>query len=258
MLEFGIALLIGAAVLAPLTVILVRRWLSQRAFAAIRPTALTRLVGQQVTLTGTAVAGPAGETESRLARVDCVWQGHDVLRHYWQWADPDGSGERVRVRRCDSIAEYSSPEPFGIVGAGRAGRRETTPVLVMPQDADLNGVHMCLQRVVGRPQQGVPAPADDLLGRVKGRISGVFRGETIEFEYREWVLRSGDPIVVHGRVELRDGRPVIVAPPEGRVRIEHDAPRDVAPAPAAANALLVGGGAIASVGAGLMLTLIAG
>ncbi|MDA0565044.1 E3 ubiquitin ligase family protein [Streptomonospora sp. S1-112] len=250
----GVALLLGALVLAPLAVRALRRWSHQRDLEQVRPRAFARRVGGLVTVSGVAVPGPAGPIESRLARHDCVWHGHEVLRHYWSLTQDAATGERVRVRDCDSIADYASTERFGIV-ADPERPRDPMPLLVEPEDAALKGADLCLQRVVGRPQRGVPAPADDLLPRVKGRISGLFRGETIEFEYREWIIRPGEPVVVTGRLELREGHPVITAPQDGRLRIEHGHPAEEPPAADRANALLLCGGALVSACAGLLLTL---
>ncbi|MFC7326416.1 GIDE domain-containing protein [Marinactinospora rubrisoli] len=255
MLVFGIALLLGAAILTPLAVVAMRRWLRQRAIAEIRPRAVATCAGQPLTVTGVAAPGPEGAIESRLAGADCVWHGHEVLRHYWQWRNREDTGERERVRGCDSIADHGSAEPFGVVPAAVPAARDGLPVLVDPRDAQIEDADMCLQRVVGRPQRGVPAPADDLLARVKGRISGIFRGETIEFEYREWVIRPGDPVLVEGHVELRDGHPVLTAPPGGRLRIRHMAPDAAQEPPRATDALLLSGGAVATACVGLLLTL---
>lgn len=251
-LAIGIALLAGAAILAPLAYRAVRRWYRQHGLSRLRPAAVAERAGQPITVAGVAVAGPGGVLESQLARTDCVWHGHEVLRHFWTLP---GNGDNGQERACDSIADYASADPFGIAAPGRANKGDT--VLVDPEGAELSGADMCLQRLVGRPQPGVPAPADDLLARVKGRIWGIFRGETIEFEYREWVLRRGSPIVAHGAVELRDGRPVIVPPPEGRLCIEHDGSAARMPwlDRRAAAALLLGAGTAVSAGAGLLLTL---
>lgn len=170
-LAIGIALLAGAAILAPLACLAVRRWYRQRGLVRLRPGAVAKRAGQPITATGVAVAGPSGVIESQLARTDCVWHGHEVLRHFWSLP---GKGTEAQERVCDSIADYASVEPFGIAAPGRAPKGRT--VLVDPAGAELSGMDMCLQRVVGRPQRGVPAPTDDLLARVKGRISGVFRG----------------------------------------------------------------------------------
>ncbi|MDT0304503.1 hypothetical protein [Streptomonospora wellingtoniae] len=255
MLVIGVALLLGSAVLAPLAIRALRRWLARRAADDVRPRDLAARVGSEVSVTGVAVPGPAGAAESRLARKECVWHGHEVLRHYWSLTE-DSAGERVRVRACDSIADYGASDVFGVAGGAGAGRGRQ-PVLVDPEDAALSGADLCLQRVVGRPQRGVPAPADDLLPRVKGRISGLFRGETIEFEYREWILRPGDAVTVHGYVELRDGRPCLTAPPDGRLRIEHggDSGGGSPERPPATDALLLGGGTVVSACAGLLLML---
>nr|WP_221308826.1 E3 ubiquitin ligase family protein [Nocardiopsis mwathae] len=254
MLAIGVVLLIGAAILAPLAFRAVRRWSLQRGIAEARPRALATCAGRLVTVSGTAVPGPGGVIESGLASAECVWHGHEVLRHYWALTRNAETTERDRERASDSIADYGSTELFGIVGPGSSG--EDRPVLIDPEDAALSGAHMCLQRVVGRPQPGVPAPADDLLPRVKSRISGLFRGETIEFEYREWVLRPGDPIVVHGRLEIRDGRPVITAPLDGRLRIEQGTDRPEAPsAHRATDALLLSGSAVVTACTGVLLVL---
>ncbi|MFD0772926.1 GIDE domain-containing protein, partial [Streptomonospora algeriensis] len=224
----------------------------------VSPRALAAQAGSEVSVSGVAVPGPQGPVESRLARTDCVWHGHEVLRHYWSLTEDSGSGERVRVRACDSIADYGAGDVLGIAGSAGAAQRGRPPVLVDPEDAALSGADLCLQRVVGRPQRGVPAPADDLLPRVKGRISGLFRGETIEFEYREWVLRPGDPITVHGCVELREGHPVLTAPPDGRLRIEcrnGDAGQQERGSGGAADALLLSGSTVVSACTGVLLVL---
>jgi hypothetical protein len=222
LLVIGSALLIAAVALLPLTVIGLRRWLRQRGVARLRPRALAALEGQRVTLSGTAAPGPAGPITSGLAGVECVWHGHEVLRHY-RPLNQDGGA--VRERACDSIAEYGGEELFGLVAEG--GRVDGDRIFVDPGDADPRGVELCLKRVVGRPQPGVAAGADDLLPRVRGRISGVFRGETIEFEYREWIIRPGARVRVSGQVQVRGGRVVLVSPEGGKLRIEHGA--DVQP-----------------------------
>ncbi|CAM3733881.1 GIDE domain-containing protein [Nocardiopsis gilva] len=252
LLVIGVVLLLGAAILAPLAIRAVRRWSLQRGMAEVRPRALATCAGRQVSVSGTAVPGPNGAIESGLASAECVWHGHEVLRHYWALTRSPETAVHDRERASDSIADYGSSELFGIVGPGNSA--DGSPVLIDPEDAALSGAHMCLQRVVGRPQPGVPAQADDLLPRVKGKISGLFRGETIEFEYREWVLRPGDPIVVHGRLEMRDGRPVITAPLDGRLRIEQGGDRPEAPsAHRATDALLLSGSAVVTACTGVLL-----
>ncbi len=254
MLVIGIALLVCAAILASAGFLALRRWLHRRALAALRPGAFTALAGSEVTLHGLAAAGPTGTTESRLAGVECVWHGHEVVRHYATWRTLEETGEREQVLGDDSIADYGSADLFALTGPD-GGRPGEQPILVDPGEADTTRVNLCLQRVVSRPQRGVPAPADDLLGRVKGRISGIFRGETIEFEYRERAIRVGDPLVVRGRVELRDGHPVLVAPDDGRLSIEHGEAAPSAETGRPLGALLLGGGALVSALAGLLLLL---
>lgn len=218
LLVIGLALLVAAVVLLPLTGIALRRWLRQRALAQLRPRALAARAGQRVTLTGTAAPGPDGLLASGLAGVECVWHGHEVLRHYRPLNREPAEGA-VCERACDSIADYGSGELLGIVAEGRSdegGRVFVDPGGTEPRDAEL-----CLKRVVGRPQPGVASPADDLLPRVRGRISGVFRGETIEFEYREWVIRPGARVRVTGQIRVHEGRVVLAAPENGSLSIEH-------------------------------------
>ncbi|WP_017572141.1 GIDE domain-containing protein [Nocardiopsis halotolerans] len=239
LLVIGSALLVAAVVLLPLTVIALRRWLRQRALAQLRPGALAAREGQRVTLTGVAAPGPEGPLSSGLAGAECVWHGHEVLRHYWP-LNRDPVEGAVRERACDSIADYACDDLFGIVAEGRP--EDAQRVFVDPGDAEPRGTELCLKRVVGRPQPGVASPADDLLPRVRGRISGVFRGETIEFEYREWVIRAGSRIRVTGRVQVRDGRVVLAAPEGGTLSVEHgvdDQPVRVSPRRTEALALTV-------------------
>lgn len=253
MLVIGAVLIVVAAVLAVPAVIALLRYTAHRDFERLRPRALAARDGEDVEVTGIAVAGPAGEEESRLARIPCVWHCHEVLRHYWTPAPDPRTGERERA--YDPIAEYGEGTPFGLMGLGASAERAAA-VLVDPADAAADGIDLALQRVVGRPQKGVRAPADDLLPRVKGRISGLFRGETIEFEYREWLIKSGTPVTVRGRVQVRDGRPFLTAPPDDKLRITRAAE---APAQEAARsgrrALLLGGGTLASAGVGLLMVL---
>ncbi|WP_328806972.1 GIDE domain-containing protein [Nocardiopsis coralli] len=217
LLVIGSALLVAAVVLLPLTVIGLRRWLRQQGIARLRPSALAAQQGERVTLTGVAAPGPAGTISSGLAGAGCVWHGHEVLRHYWP-LNRDGGDSAVRQRTCDSIAEYTSEDLFGLVPEG--GDPEGERIFVDPDESEQRGAELCLQRVVGRPQPGVAAAADDLLPRVKGRISGVFRGETIEFEYREWVIRRGQSVRVTGVPAVRDGQVVITAPEGGKLLVE--------------------------------------
>ncbi|MFW5415923.1 hypothetical protein J0910_04780 [Nocardiopsis sp. CNT-189] len=253
MLVIGAVLIVVAAVLAVPAVIALLRYTAHRDFERLRPRALVARDGQDIEVTGVAVAGPYGEDESRLARIACVWHCHEVLRHYWTPAPVPETGERERT--YDSIAEYGEEVPFGLVGPGTPEDRAAT-VLVDPADAAADGIDLALQRVVGRPQKGVRAPADDLLPRVKGRISGLFRGETIEFEYREWLIKSGTPVTVRGRVQVRDGRPFLTAPPDDKLRITRtEQPPAQEAAHSARKALLLGGGTLASVGVGLLMVL---
>ncbi|GHC95760.1 hypothetical protein GCM10007079_47590 [Nocardiopsis terrae] len=235
----GVALLAIAAVLLPLAVIGLRRWLRQRGLAQLLPSALAAREGQRVTLTGVAAPGPSGPIESGLAGAECVWHGHEVLRHYRPLARDQADGA-VSERACDSIADYGSEDLFGLVAEGRSGQAER--VYVAPGGAEPRDAELCLKRLVGRPQPGVAAAADDLLPRVRGRISGVFRGETIEFEYREWIIRPGARLRVTGQVRVRDGRVVLVAPEGGSLSVEHgvlERPARVSPRRREAVLLLV-------------------
>lgn len=254
LLVIGVALLVLAVLVAPLAFVAVRRWRLQRGITRLRPAALATRAGQRMSVAGVAAPGPEGPIESGLAGIECVWHGHEVLRHYRPLAR-DVSEGAVREQACDSIADYGSEELFGLVVPGRSAGGDR--LFIDPRDAESVNADMCLQRVVGRPQPGVAAQADDLLPRVRGRISGVFRGETLEFEYREWVIRPGDRIRVHGTLEVRGGRTVLTAPQDGRLRIEHgvgDEPQRTPPRGADALVLSVALAVLAV--AGLVLVLV--
>lgn len=256
MLAIGIALLLGAALLMAAALVAGRRWTRRSRLLELRPQAIATQAGKQVSLHGEVRPGPGGGIESRLAGASCVWHAHEVLRHYRHLAPGRGAEHGDGEHGCDSIADYGSTDLFALVGPCRTERDPARLVLVDPADAEFVKVDMCLQRLVGRPQRGVAAQADDLLARVKGRISGVFRGETLEFEYREWVIRPGESVVVHGQVALREGRPVLVAPPDGRLRIESGGVEYTTERPTATTALMFGAAAIASAGSGATLLLL--
>jgi hypothetical protein len=215
LLVIGSVLLVVALVLLPLTALALRRWRRQLGLVRLEPASLAARNGQRVTLTGIAAPGPAGAVSSGLAGVECVWHGHEVLRHYL----PLQQEGAVQERTCDSIADYGSDDLFGLVAEGRPA--DAQRIYVDPKGAEPRDPELCLKRLVGRPQPGVAAAADDLLPRVRGRISGVFRGETIEFEYREWVIRPGARLRVSGEIGVRDGRVVLVAPEGGSLGVEH-------------------------------------
>ncbi|GHD29393.1 hypothetical protein GCM10007147_30170 [Nocardiopsis kunsanensis] len=219
LLVIGSALLVAAVVLLPLTVIGLRRWLRRRGITRLRPATLASHEGERLTLTGVAAPGPEGTLSSSLAGNDCVWHGHEVLRHYWP-LNRDTGDSAVRERACDSIADHMSEDLFGLVAEGDDPKGER--VFVDPAGCEQRGAELCLQRLVERPKPGVATVADDLLSRVKGRISGVFRGETIEFEYREWVIRPGRIVRVTGVPAVRDGQVVITAPEGGKLLVEPD------------------------------------
>nr|WP_221442236.1 E3 ubiquitin ligase family protein [Nocardiopsis algeriensis] len=249
----GWVLLAAAVVLLPLALLALRRWRRQRGLALLRPAELARHAGRRVTLTGVAAPGPGGTVASGLAGVDCVWHGHEVLRHYM----PLGKEGTVRERTCDSIADYGSEELFGLVAPGQSP--DGARVLVDPGDTRPGDAELCLQRVVGRPQPGVASPADDLLPRVRGRISGVFRGETIEFEYREWVIRPGVRVRVTGTLRVRDGHVVMTASEGGKLLVEHDAAdRPRRDSPRRVEAVALTAAALLCAAAGAVLLLLAG
>ncbi|WP_017603147.1 hypothetical protein [Nocardiopsis alkaliphila] len=218
LLVIGVALLATAVALLPLTIKALRRWQRQRDLARLLPGALAARQGQRVTLSGVAAPGPAGTIESGLAGGGGGWHGHEVLRHYRPPAR-DEAGGRVDERTCDSIADYGSEDLFGLIAEGRP--KDCDRIFVDPAGTEPKDAELCLKRLVGRPQPGVAAAADDLLPRVRGRILGVFRGETIEFEYREWVVRPGARVRVTGRLGVRDGQVVLTGSDEAPVTIEH-------------------------------------
>lgn len=251
LLVIGVALFAIAAVLLVLAIKALRRWQRQRGLARLLPSLLVDREGQRVTLTGVAAPGPAGPIESGLAGVECVWHGHEVLRHYRPLTRDQAEGQ-VGERTCDSIAEYGSDDLFGLVAEGRP--TDSDRIFVAPGESEPKDAELCLKRLVGRPQPGVAATADDLLPRVRGRISGVFRGETIEFEYREWVVRPGARLRVTGRLQVRDGQVMLTGSEEAPVLVEHgvsESPARTSPRRTEALALVVAFVLCAGVGAAL-------
>lgn len=238
MTELGIALvvLLGALVLlgwirrTRQTRSTVEARIPARSAAALSPATVHHHVGDLVTVQGRATVGEKGTQESGLAGLDCVWHGHEVLRHYWlaattPSAEVEPEAAPARERHADSIADYSSEAAFALT---EESHNDGTSVLVDPSEADAGQVRLCLRRLVGRGSGGARVAGDDLLNRVRGQIIGVFRGETIEFEYREWAIRPGDLLEVHGEVTVRDGHTVLVAPDGGRLRIAHVEQSDAA------------------------------
>ena len=253
LLVIGSVLLVVAMVLLPLTVITLRRRLYQRRPTLLGPSTLRAGEGRPVTLVGTAVPGPEGPLRSGLAEVECVWHGHEVLRHYRPLNRGNGDTE-VRERACDTIADHRAEELFGLTTEGRTD--DGDQIHVDPAGTEPVGAELCLKRLVGPPQPGSAQVVDYLLPRVRGRISGVFRGETIEFEYREWVIRPGSRLRVSGVLRKRNGRMVVAAPEDGSLTIEHGVDAQPVYTPARRTKMLVPTAFVVCATAGTVLLLV--
>lgn len=187
MLLLGIGLLLGAVVLGWMAVRRARRPLPP-------PVAPPGSPGDIAEVSG--IARAYGETQrSSLSDTPCVWHAHEVRRHY----RPAPDAEPV----WDSIADHTGDAAFTVVHRGR-------PVLVAPGGAWAEGSGEVLSRRIGPPKRGERSPDADLMRRVAGRISGVFRGETLAFEYLEWAVAEGTLVRVRGRVGEHQDQPALL------------------------------------------------
>ncbi|MQA97259.1 MAG: hypothetical protein GEV11_22435 [Streptosporangiales bacterium] len=215
MLLLGIGLLIGAVALGGVAWRRARRPLPA-------PVAPEGLPGDIVEVRGTARAHGTTQVAS-LSETACVWHAHEVRRHY----RPSAEAEPV----WDRIADHASGTAFTVVQGGRA-------VLVAPGKAWPDGASEVLSRRIGPPKRGERSPDADLMRRVNGRISGVFRGETLAFEYLEWAVPEGASLRVRGHIGEHQGHPALLLTPTTPAPTSTAPPPEVdAPAtPNAANA----------------------
>ena len=251
LLVIGSVLLVVAMVLLPLTVITLRRG----CISDVHPpgpidTARRRRQAGDPGRHGR--PGPEGP-QVRAGRGRMCLARTRVLRHYRPLNRGNGDTE-VRERACDTIADHRAEELFGLTTEGRAD--DGDQIHVDPAGTEPVGAELCLKRLVGPPQPGSAQVVDDLLPRVRGRISGVFRGGTIEFEYREWVIRPGSRLRVSGVLRKRNGRMVVAAPEDGSLTIEHGVDAQPVYTPARRTKMLVPTAFVVCATAGTVLLLV--
>jgi len=151
---------------------------------------------------GAAHPPPSGARTSELSKTECVWYRYTVEREYEHTEYRDG--KRHTRRRTEKLTDHQSNNGFAIIDeAGRTigvdpgGERPDRP-----------------EQVVDRfePHEG---------GRSSVELFGVrlpsFGGgnRTIGYKYKEWVVRPGQRLYVHGEVHDRKGPLIIGKPSEG-------------------------------------------
>jgi E3 Ubiquitin ligase len=159
---------------------------------------------QRCEVVGQAAPGEAGLLRAEYSGAEAVWTRSAVYHEYWEMQTETVNGEtrRKRVDRSEVVSDISSSTPFAVSDG-------TGQVAVAPEDAKVDHPEQILDRFEPRGGGG-PASAFSSFVRSGGN-SG-----TLGFRYREWILRPGARLWVHGEVSDATGRLAFAKPSEGR------------------------------------------
>lgn len=150
---------------------------------------------------GAAHPRPEGVLTSELSKSDCVWYRYTVEREYEHTEYRDG--RRRTSRRTEKLTDHASQAGFAVVdeqgrtiGVDPSGERPDKPEQVVDRFEPHEGGRSSMELF------GVKIPN---IGRGGNR--------TIGYKYKEWIVRPGQRLYVHGEVHDRIG-PLVIGKPE--------------------------------------------
>ena len=150
---------------------------------------------QRCEVVGAAAAGPSGLNKAPHSDTDVVWFRAEVTHRYWkrERRTRDGKTHYERVEHEDTVSDITSKNPF--VVDDRSGG---TPILVAPDGATIDRPEQTVDRFEqGQPQRRSGSTFDKIFDVL---ITPSSDSGTIGFTYREWVIRPGARLYVHGEV----------------------------------------------------------
>jgi hypothetical protein len=144
---------------------------------------------------GQAERGDGAALTAPHSGIEVVWHHSTITHRYWELEerrDSEGRTSRERVEREETVSDITSSAPFVVAdGSGR--------VAVSPEGAEVDSP----ERIVDRFEPQTEAPRESFLG---GLLRGGDDSGTLGFHYREWILRPGARLYVHGAVSDATGR----------------------------------------------------
>ncbi|MCP2168920.1 E3 ubiquitin ligase family protein [Goodfellowiella coeruleoviolacea] len=149
---------------------------------------------------GAAEPGPNGMLVSELSKTPCVWHRHEVKRRY-RHVRYDSDGRRHTSQRSEKVADLTSDQPILV-------RDETGAVLVHPSGLRSDAMEQVVSRFEPHNAGGGPS----IFGF---RLDNWNRDDTIGFEYKEWVVRPGVRLYVHGEASDQTGQLMFNRPQNG-------------------------------------------
>jgi len=152
---------------------------------------------QQVELAGKAVAGPGGLLTSEMSKTSCVWHHHRVTRKYRK-VSHDSKGNRQTSTAEEVVTENVTHDSFLL-------RDAEGDITLVPGD-EVDGARKALSEFREGDRDRV-----ELFGF---SFAGNNDGDTLGYEYEEWVLAPDTAIFVQGEVSDRDGTLRVTEPEE--------------------------------------------
>jgi len=159
---------------------------------------------ERVELSGTTAAGPGGLLTSPLSETPCVWHKHVVTRRYRK-VSRDTKGDRQTSTAEERVTDEQSNDVFVL-------RDADGEVLVKPSKGSMSGTRKSVSRF------------EESDGRGSGRLKiGGFEmslpttadGDTLGYEYDEWVLLPDVRVFVAGEATDTGGGELVVRNPRG-------------------------------------------
>lgn len=150
---------------------------------------------ERVELEGVAVPGPRGLLTSELSATECLWHRHKVTRKYTE-IDHDRDGNRRTRNKEQVVTDNQTKDPFLL-------RDEHGEIILIPT-ARVHGPRKAVSEF--RPSGHRDSDRTGIsLGSFSLSLPGSSNGETLGYEYEEWVLLPETRIFVAGEATDRGG-----------------------------------------------------
>lgn len=163
---------------------------------------------EHVEVEGTAQPGAKGLLTSEVSKTECVWHRHQVTRKYKD-VTTDSEGKRRTTTREEVVAKNTTKEPFLL-------RDADGDVTIVPSTA-VKGARKSVSEF--REAKGRNKQTKLELGSFSLSLPTADRdGETIGYQYEEWVLTADTPIFVQGEAVDRNGK-LQIRDPKGKEKL---------------------------------------
>jgi hypothetical protein len=163
---------------------------------------------QRCEVVGKAVAPDGGPLKGPESNEDAVWFRSQVIHRYWE-LERDEHGDRTHTRRVEREEVVSQNESEALFGIDDG----TGQVKVAPKGAKFDRPTKTVDRF--EPHVENQSAATGLAGMFSSVMRAGQRSGTLGFAYREWLLRPGTQLYVHGEVSDASGPLAFAKPKKG-------------------------------------------